>query len=371
MPLIACRRGTNGTEAFHGKLHNMSGGFRTGARMSYALLAELRHRHNIGCSEMWREGYVHDTPIDTWMVDELQNLYLWNRNARLYANWTNASEYKPTNESFDNIALHSQQLQAAIERQWTKIDKTKVKLSPNERHLADTAGVPLPLLPFTTEEENRLYATCILDPTFPKNDEDAAIKLCEYVDGVKIFPKLAVHIRNHREKFERGQRVRRAEAAAGPGNAMLRQLNAALASSQLSTVQNPAPFPDPKPQALREEEYTTVEGMGVGNIPVTAPAAKVDKRSGRKDKKKRAGRTCKKCRRNRCLANEYCQGRGPTGICQFYVQVSENPVRDEAINCKLCEVYDDSGVSCIGYDKLNNIRVCDKYDDDGTPKQSS
>jgi len=46
-------------------------------------------------------------------------------------------------------------------------------------------------------------------------------------------------------------------------------------------------------------------------------------------------------------------------------------VRDEAINCKLCEVYDDSGVSCIGYDKLNNIRVCDKYDDDGTPKQSS
>jgi len=69
---------------------------------------------------------------------------------------------------------------------------------------------------------------------------------------------------------------------------MLRQLNAALASSQLSTVQNPAPFPDPKPQALREEEYTTVGGS-VGNIPVTAPAAKVDKRSGRKDKKKRAG----------------------------------------------------------------------------------
>lgn len=229
------------------------------------------------------------------------------------------------------------------------------------------------MLPFTTEEENKLYATLILDPNFPKNDEDAAIKWCEYVDGIKIFPKLPVHIRNHRERFERGQRIRRgrAEATAGPGNAMLRQLNTALASSQLSTVQNPAPFSDPKPQALREEEYTTVGGMGVGNIPVTAPAAKVDKRKGRKDKKKRAGRTCKKCRRNRCLASEYCPGRASTGTCQFYIQVSENPVRDEAIYCKLCAEYGVYGVSCIGYDKLKNIRVCDKYDDDGTPKQSN
>jgi hypothetical protein len=144
-----------------------------------------------------------------------------------------------------------------------------------------------------------------------------------------------------------------------------------LEESQLSTVQNPAPFPDPKPQALREEEYTTVGGMGVGNIPVTAPAAKVDKRKGRKDKKKRAGRTCKKCRRNRCLASEYCPGRASTGTCQFYIQVSENPVRDEAIYCKLCAEYGVYGVSCIGYDKLKNIRVCDKYDDDGTPKQSN
>ena len=60
------------------------------------------------------------------------------------------------------------------------------------------------MLPFTTEEENKLYAKCVLDPTFPKNDEEAAIKFCEHVDGVNTFPKIPVHMRNHRKKFERG-----------------------------------------------------------------------------------------------------------------------------------------------------------------------
>ena len=134
-----------------------------------------------------------------------------NCNSRLYVNWTNATEYKTTDESFGNIALHSEEIHAAIIRQWTKIDKTKVKLTPNQKHLADTAGVPLPMLNFTTEEENKLYAKCILDPTFPKNDKDAAIKFCKYLDGVNTFPKLPVHMSNHREKFERGQQMCSAE----------------------------------------------------------------------------------------------------------------------------------------------------------------
>ena len=132
----------------------------------------------------------------------------------------------------------------------------------------------MPLLPFITEEENKLYATCILDPTFPKNDEDAAIKWCEYVDGYKIFPKLAVHIRNHREKFERGQRIRCAEAIAGPGNAMLRHLN--------------------------HHSWRN----GCWKYSCHSTSCKSRQKKWPKDKKKRAGQTCKKCRQNGCLAND-------------------------------------------------------------------
>ena len=52
MPEIECRRGTNGTEAVHRKLHYTFAGLQTGPRMADALLAEFRHRHNIVCAEL-------------------------------------------------------------------------------------------------------------------------------------------------------------------------------------------------------------------------------------------------------------------------------------------------------------------------------
>jgi hypothetical protein len=53
------------------------------------------------------------------------------------------------------------------------------------------------------------------------------------------------------DKFERGQSVLHATETVRHGNEMLRQLNAAIASSSGSIkIQNPAPLPDPMPQAL-------------------------------------------------------------------------------------------------------------------------
>ena len=66
MPEIECRRGTNGTEAVHRKLHYTFAGWQTGPRMADALLAEFRHRHNIVCAELrwiFVVGFFYDRVI--------------------------------------------------------------------------------------------------------------------------------------------------------------------------------------------------------------------------------------------------------------------------------------------------------------------
>lgn len=63
--------------------------------------------------------------------------------------------------------------------------------------------VPLPPLPFKSKEENIQFAKCALDDDFPfKDDEQAAIQWCNYVDGVSIHAKLPFHMRHQRETSE-------------------------------------------------------------------------------------------------------------------------------------------------------------------------
>ena len=107
MEMIDCLRGTNRTEAVHGNLHITFSWWKTGPQMSHCLLGENRHRNNHNVSEIRRDGFPVLNFYDTWLVDQAQNLYLENRNIRLYPNWSNASDYKTTDESFDTIPLHS------------------------------------------------------------------------------------------------------------------------------------------------------------------------------------------------------------------------------------------------------------------------
>ena len=110
MEMIECMRGTNRTEAYHRNLVMTFGGWHTGVEMSTSLLAERRHRHNHRCSELRRFGFLKIGHYDTWLIDQLQNLVMQNRDIRLFPNWSNASDYRTTEESFDTIALHSAEL---------------------------------------------------------------------------------------------------------------------------------------------------------------------------------------------------------------------------------------------------------------------
>ena len=155
---------------------------------------------------------------------------LKNHSTVLYPFWSNASEYKETSENFDTIALQSTELHDALMEQWdNSVAIENVKLTSEQRYLCKAMGTKLPFLPFATEEENKLFAECALTNDFPLGDEEkAAVEWCKFVTGVTISPKLLVHIRLHKTKFERNRLVKDCIFRAREGQKLLDEFNAAL-----------------------------------------------------------------------------------------------------------------------------------------------
>ena len=255
--LIECNRGTNRTENFHKQILTTFGTWHTGIEMSDCLTAERRHRFNHRVSERRRLGFPQLGHFDTWLVDSLQILVMRNHGALLYSDWTNASDYKDTDESFGTVALHSQELADAVEAAWKRIkehedliDKenegkaeedrvqiTKVKLTQDQKYLCTGMGTDLPFLPFFGgEHESKLFARKVLEA--PMDDEEMAIEWTQHVDGINIFPKLPVHIRTQREQFDRNQRIRDAVRRAMPGIQKLNELNVALRHNLDSSIEH-------------------------------------------------------------------------------------------------------------------------------------
>ena len=88
-----------------------------------------QHRHNQRISESQRLDFPIPGHYNTWEVDAIQNLVWKNHGIHLYTGWTNASDYRDTNESFGTVALQSPALQDAMDRRWAEIDQSKVKLT--------------------------------------------------------------------------------------------------------------------------------------------------------------------------------------------------------------------------------------------------
>ena len=84
----------------------------------------------------------------------------------------------------------------------------------------------------------------------PENDfplvdkEKSAVEWCKYVDGVRILPKLPVHIRLHKTKFELNQLVKEYIFRTREGQ-VFDELNTALKLDQESSHSIPDPEPLP------------------------------------------------------------------------------------------------------------------------------
>ena len=127
--------------------------------MSDKLMAEWRHRYNQRVSERRRVGFPRLGHSDTWLIDSLQLLVERNHGVLLHPEWSNASDYISTRESFGTVAIHSAQLAAAIEAiQLPPAPKDKpYRLTADQQYLCKTMGTQLPLLPVVGKAECQLF----------------------------------------------------------------------------------------------------------------------------------------------------------------------------------------------------------------------
>ena len=178
-----------------------------------------------------------------------------NHDVLLYPNWVNTSDYKNTAESFGTVALHNEKLAAAV----NELDLgDEVKLTPDMKYICKVMGTNLPFLPVVGELEMALFGKLFLDGF--TNENSMALEWTKHLDGVKkIFPKLPVHLRNYRQRFDRNQRVKNAFKQAKARRELLSELNEKLLPSQAN----------PNDEAPNEDSSVTEE-ISIENPSVAA-----------------------------------------------------------------------------------------------------
>ena len=143
------------------------------------------------------------------------------------------------------------------------------------------------------------------------------------IDGAStnVFPKLPVHIRLHREKFERNRRVKKCIEQAMSGKEKLDEMNNMLRPrlpANSETVTCPEPFPQINANAMHNSQYVVTGGTAVG----TAPNPTVKKKQGERgaDKTNRSGRSCRRCVKMDGMFAQICAGKGPFGQmrCEYF-----------------------------------------------------
>jgi hypothetical protein len=106
-------------------------------------------------------------------------------------------------------------------------DGDAVKLTHDMQYLCKVMGVKLPFLPVHGVEEFKLYAKLVTRGI--NGEERMALEWVKHVDvGKGIYPKLPVHLRNHKERFDRNERARIAFGQANNARELMTALNHAL-----------------------------------------------------------------------------------------------------------------------------------------------
>ena len=89
-----------------------------------------------------------------------------NHGTVLLSNWSNASDYKATDESFDTVALHCDELKQALENRCKELGP--IKQTRQNSYISNMMGTPVPLLPFCgNEEENKVFPRYVRDHSGP------------------------------------------------------------------------------------------------------------------------------------------------------------------------------------------------------------
>ena len=236
------------------------------------------------------------------------------------------------------------------------------KLTADQRYLCKSMGTKLPFLPVHGEAECKLFSQLLLVLSSPLNYDQMALKWCEFVDGVTIFPKLPVYLRTYHSTWQRNQRIKDALAKASTGIARLKALNAAMmptatdtapaaaspatavadvphtaapppaAAPAVATQQHewrpfaqhegciafPPTMPQPPIGMALEVDTVVVGGTAVGGAPPTTERHRNGERGPDKVPNARNAKACKRCLMHSATLGQAqaCPGRAPRGRCK-------------------------------------------------------
>ena len=158
------------------------------------------------------------------MIDTVQILVAENHGVQLYPAWSNSSDHLDTPERFGTIPLQSAALHDAIEA--IDINPLDCNLTRDMLYLCKMMNTKLPLLPVHGQEEFKAFRNLILQPDVDALDfETMAVKWCEIVDGIHIFPKLPVHLRKYHTEYLRNNRIKDVVRSVACGEAKLQEIN--------------------------------------------------------------------------------------------------------------------------------------------------
>ena len=213
--ILTCSRGTNDVENEHKNLLGPMGSWIVGVEMMDCIMADLRVRRNIISSRKYRPGFPKFYHCDPWLIDAIQNVVEARRGILLYPNWTNSSDLSPTPERHGFVNLPSTDLTAAIKSHTDTLDPEKFRLSKDMKYVATCIGTKLPYRPFSSADELRLYAKLRMaldrDVKASMTDAEFELAMCHsiipYVDGVHVFPKTPVYIRQMEKRYLERKRI--------------------------------------------------------------------------------------------------------------------------------------------------------------------
>eukprot|EP00327_Prymnesium_parvum_P004827 CAMPEP_0182849642 /NCGR_PEP_ID=MMETSP0006_2-20121128/29670_1 /TAXON_ID=97485 /ORGANISM="Prymnesium parvum, Strain Texoma1" /LENGTH=660 /DNA_ID=CAMNT_0024980195 /DNA_START=173 /DNA_END=2153 /DNA_ORIENTATION=- len=240
IPLIERIRGTNAGEGIHRIFLRGLRFVHTGPELGDALLTEKRHRYNHRNAERTRPGFPRIFHCDTWLIDKLQllceNLHL----PRPYPTWSNACDFIVTPELTTIGRVHDDALHQSV---CSLTPSKSVKLTSDLRFMCSRLGTPLPFLPVATTGERQLFSHLIAEYTrtqaSPRFEEGAcfdshamALRFTMMSDGITIFPKLPVYLRQYHTKWLYS---RNSSSATSRVQVSLDELRASLRSDSLDS----------------------------------------------------------------------------------------------------------------------------------------
>jgi hypothetical protein len=204
LEIIECSRGTNDVENCHKYMARIARPSMMGFELCDAIMSEHRHRVNQKASQRRRPDFPDVGHYDPWLVDGLQNIIEETRGALYYSGWANASDYTNTDKTFGVVPLASSTLIEKI----NGLQVAKHHQSNDRAFYAVRTGLAIPALPFTTTAEKKLYPKLILEIERAKgtvykdmlDDEAMCHAILAHVNGVDVFPKLAVYVRLYEKK---------------------------------------------------------------------------------------------------------------------------------------------------------------------------